>query len=64
MKFRRILSVFLLTVLLFTVTAPAASALEPIEVSAQAALLVDTENDTILYGKNETKKCILPASPR
>lgn len=61
MKFRRILSVFLLTVLLFTVTAPAASALEPIEVSAQAALLVDTENDTILYGKNETKK-MYPAS--
>ena len=61
MKFRRILSVFLLTVLLCSLMAPAASALEPIEVSARAAIVVDVESDTILYGKNETKT-MYPAS--
>ena len=61
MKFRRILSVFLLTFLLLTLTAPTAAALDPIKVNADAAILVDTADDTILFGKNETKK-MYPAS--
>ena len=61
MKFRRILSVFLLSALMSILLIPSAAALEPIEVNAKAALLVDVSNDTILYGKNETKK-MYPAS--
>lgn len=61
MKFRRILSVFLLSVLLLTLTAPHAAALEAPSVNAEAAILVDLEDDTILFGKNETKK-MYPAS--
>ena len=61
MKFRRILSVFLLSVLMSLLLIPSAAALEPIEVNAKAALLVDVESNTILYGKNETKK-MYPAS--
>ena len=61
MKFRRILSVFLLSVLMTLLLIPGAAALEPVEVNAKAALLVDVETGTILYGKNETKK-MYPAS--
>ena len=61
MKFRRILSVFLIFICTAVLLTPAAHALEPIEVNAQAALLVDTAEDIILYGKNETKK-MYPAS--
>ena len=61
MKFRRILSVFLLTALLTVLCIPGAAALEPISVNARAAQLVDTADDTILYGKNETTR-MYPAS--
>ena len=61
MKFRRIVSVFLLSVLMSLLLIPSAAALEPVEVNAKAALLVDVESSTILYGKNETKK-MYPAS--
>ena len=61
MKFRRILSVFLLTVLLTALCIPGAAALEPVSVNARAALLVDTADDTVLYGKNETTR-MYPAS--
>ena len=64
MKFRRILSVFLLTALLTALCIPGAAALEPISVNARAALLVDTADDTILYGKTRQRACIRPASPR
>lgn len=61
MKFRRILSVFLLSVLMSLLLIPSAAALEPIEVNARAAVLVDTSDGTILYGKNEHQK-MYPAS--
>ena len=61
MKFRRILSLFLLAALASVLLAPGAAALEPISVNAGAALLVDTADDTILYGKNETAR-MYPAS--
>lgn len=61
MKFRRIISVFLLAVLMTVLLVPSAAALEPIEVNAKAALLVDAETGTVLYSKNETKK-MYPAS--
>lgn len=61
MKFRRILSVFLLAVLMSLLLIPGAAALEPIEVNAEAALLVNAEDGTVLYRKNETKK-MYPAS--
>ena len=61
MKFRRILSVFLLSVLMSLLLIPSAAALEPIEVNARAAVLVDTSDSTILYGKNEHQK-MYPAS--
>ena len=61
MKFRRILSVFFITLLLLTMTAPCAQALEAPSVNAQAAILVDAADDTILFGKNETKR-MYPAS--
>ena len=61
MKFRRFLSVFLLTVLLTALLIPSAAALEPIEVNARAAIVVDTTDDVILFGKNENQK-MYPAS--
>ena len=61
MKFRRILSVFLLSALMSLLLIPSAAALEPIEVNARAAVLVDTSDSTILYGKNEHQK-MYPAS--
>ena len=61
MKFRRIAALFLLSVLTCVLLAPGAAALEPIEVNAKAALLVDVADDTVIYRKNETKK-MYPAS--
>ncbi len=62
MKIRRILSVFLLSVLLCTsFLTPSAAALEHVEVNAEAALLVDTEGDVVLYDKNAYKE-MYPAS--
>ena len=61
MKFHRIISVFLFAVLMTVLLVPSAAALEPIEVNAKAALLVDAEIGTVLYSKNETKK-MYPAS--
>ena len=61
MKIRRILSVFLLAVLLTVSFTPAAAAAQAPEVNARAALLVDTEKDIVLYGKNEHER-MYPAS--
>ena len=70
MKTRRILSVFLLVILVFSFYAvPFALADEtngPVmpedpDILAKAALLVDVETDTIVYGKNETEQ-LYPAS--
>jgi len=70
MKTRRILSVFLLVILTFSFQAvPFALANEtngPVmpedpDILAKAALLVDVETDTIVYGKNETEQ-LYPAS--
>ncbi len=52
MKIRRFLSLFLLTVLLATLTAVPAYGLEDPNIRAKAALLVDVGSDTILYEKN------------
>ena len=60
MKFRRILSVFLLTVLLSVNFLPAAAAQE-IDITADAALVVDTTDDIVLYSKNATQ-LMYPAS--
>ncbi len=60
MKIRRILSVFLLSVLLSVSFLPCAAAQE-VSVTADAALLVDTADDIILYNKNATAK-MYPAS--
>lgn len=61
MKFRRILSVFLLTTLLCSLFLTPAAALERVEVNAKAALLVDTAGDVVLYDKN-AHKTMYPAS--
>lgn len=66
MKIRRIISVFLLSVLLtglFLTPQAAAAAKEakPPKVKAEAALLVDTDNDVILFDKNAHQK-MYPAS--
>ena len=54
MKIRRILSVFLLTVLLSTMFCIApAYALEDPDIQAAAALLVDADTGHVLYAKNE-----------
>ena len=52
MKIRRFLSLFLLTVLLSTLTAVPAYGLEDPAIRAKAALLVDIGSDTILYEKD------------
>ena len=52
MKIRRFLSLFLLTVLLSTLTAVPAYGLEDPAIRAKAALLVDVGSDTILYEKD------------
>ena len=59
MKFRRILSVFLLTVLLSVSFLPTAYA--ELDLTAEAVLLVDTKDDTILYEKRATDR-MYPAS--
>ena len=61
MKIRRILSVFLLTALLTMTFIPAAYAEGEPKVNAKAALLVDTQDDIVLYGKNEHER-MYPAS--
>lgn len=61
MKFRRIAALFLLCVLTCVLLAPSAAALEPIEVNAKAALLVDMADETVIYSKNATQK-MYPAS--
>ena len=61
MKFRRILSVFLLCALMSILLIPSAAALEAPELTAEAALLVDVEDDIVLFGKNERIK-MYPAS--
>ena len=52
MKIRRFLSLFLLTVLLSTLTAVPVYGLEDPAIRAKAALLVDVGSDTILYEKD------------
>ena len=59
MKFRRILSVFLLTVLLSVSFLPTAYA--ELDLTAEAVLLVDTKDDTILYEQRATER-MYPAS--
>ena len=61
MKIRRILSVFLLSVLLCSQLVTPAAAVEHVEVNAKSALLVDTAGDVILYEK-EAYKTVYPAS--
>ncbi len=64
MKFRRILSVFLVSLLLtlaLSPTALAAEQLTPPQITAKAALLVDTADDIVLYAKNESAR-MYPAS--
>ena len=51
MKIRRFLSIFLLTVLLATLTVPAYGLEDP-AIRAKAALLVDISSDTVLYAKD------------
>ena len=52
MKIRRLLSVFLLAALLCGLFTVPAAALEDPDIRAKAALLVEAETGTILYGKN------------
>ncbi len=66
MKIRRIISVFLLSVLLTGLfltpqAAAATKAATPPKVKAEAALLVDTDNDVVLFDKNAHQK-MYPAS--
>lgn len=62
MKIRRILSVFLLTVLLVSLTlVPTAYAATSIKIDAKAALLVDEETGMVLHAQNEHEK-LYPAS--
>lgn len=62
MKTRRYFSVFLLVALLISLFAsPPAAALEPMDVAAKAALLVDEKTGTVLYAKNEHQE-LYPAS--
>ena len=62
MKMKRILSVFLLALLLLSdLAVPRAAALEPPEIQCQAALLMDQETGAVVYAKNE-KQEMYPAS--
>ncbi len=57
MKIRRIVSLFLLSILMTgLLLTPQAAALEAIDAKATAALLVDLDGDIVLYGKNEHEK--------
>ena len=61
MKFRRLLSIFLLTTILAIHMALPASAIEQIDIAAKAALLVDPDTGEVLYSKNVHDK-LYPAS--
>ena len=62
MKIRRILSVFLLTVLLVSLAlVPTAYAASSIKIDAKAALLIDEETGLVLHAQNEHDK-LYPAS--
>lgn len=57
MKIRRIVSLFLLSILMTgLLLTPQAAAIEAIDAKATAALLVDLDGDMVLYGKNENEK--------
>ena len=57
MKIRRILSVFLLTVLMVSLTlTPQAYALPALEIKAKAAVLVDADEGRIIFGQNEQER--------
>ena len=53
MKLQRILSFFIALALLLGLMVTPAAAIEPMEVDAKAALLVDGESGAVLYAKNE-----------
>ena len=62
MKIRRIVSVFLLAVLMSILCLPPlAYADEPLDIQAKAALLVDGSSGRVLYAKNEHEE-LYPAS--
>ena len=62
MKIRRIVSVFLLAVLMSVLCLPPlAYADEPLDIQAKAALLVDGSSGRVLYAKNEHEE-LYPAS--
>lgn len=57
MKIRRILSVFLLTVLMVSLMlTPQAYALPALEIKAKAAVLVDADAGRIIFGQNEQER--------
>ena len=57
MKIRRILSVFLLTVLMVSLMlTPQAYALPALEIKAKAAVLVDADEGRIIFGQNEQER--------
>lgn len=66
MKIRRILSVFLLTVLMVSLMlTPQAYAMPALEIKAKAAVLVDADEGRIIFGQNEQEREYPgPASPR
>ena len=65
MKIRRIVSVFLLAVLMSILCLPPlAYADEPLDIQAKAALLVDGSSGRVLYAKNEHEGSIPRASRR
>ena len=63
MKKERIVSLFLVLVLLFSL-APAAYAKERFEVDAKAALLIDVGTGETLFDQTPTNTTTPPASPR
>ena len=57
MKIRRILSVFLLTVLMVSLMlTPQAYAMPALEIKAKAAVLVDADEGRIIFGQNEQER--------
>ncbi|MEG2000416.1 MAG: D-alanyl-D-alanine carboxypeptidase family protein [Evtepia sp.] len=61
MIIRQRISLFLAFLLVFSVLLPHAYAVEPMEVAATAALLVDADHNEVLFEQNAHKKCF-PAS--
>ena len=61
MKFHRILSIFFLLLLTFSLLAAPANAIEEMEVAAKAALLADPTTGEVLYAKNIHER-LYPAS--